>query len=313
MPITTAAPEERSAAFELALRHLGEDIRPARVLNALTLLAAGEINPEGIFVARGAGGLCGVQICVPLPGASGLFWLPKTYPADAALEDQLVHFALDWLGERGTKLAQAFLSPPEGPGGGSLLRCGFREVTSLLFLEHALDRIPSPPAPRLQLYTYVERNRLAFHATLLRTYEGTRDCPELNGVRTIEEIIAGHVGHGNFRPDRWWLALEGNRPVGVAMVSEAPDQDAWELSYLGVVPEARGRGLGRELAIHVLHSAQTSQASKLILAVDERNFPALQLYREVGFLSVGFREVYLKVLDRSLAAPSTTTIRNERS
>jgi mycothiol synthase len=297
--------------MELALRHLGEDIRPARLLNALTLLAAGEIDPEGIFVARGPGGLCGVQICVPLPGATGLFWLPKTHPADAALEDQLVQFALDWLAGRGTKLAQAFLSPQDSPWAGPLLRGGFRAVTRLLFLERVLDRIPARPPMRLHFNTYVEENRHAFQAILLRTYEGTKDCPELNGVRTIEEIIAGHLGQGSFHPDRWWLAFEEGRPVGVAMVTEVPDREAWDLSYLGVVPEARGRGLGRELAIHVLHAAQASHASKLILAVDDRNYPALQLYRLLGFLSVGYREVYLKVLDRSLAAASTTPRQND--
>src|SRR5437868_11639879 len=102
MLITTAAPEEWSAAFELALQHLSADTRPARVLNALSLVAEGSIDPAGIFVARDAWGLRGVQICVPLRGASGLFWLPSTDPTNSALEGQLVQHALDWLRSRGT-------------------------------------------------------------------------------------------------------------------------------------------------------------------------------------------------------------------
>ena len=257
MPITTAAPEERSAAFELALRHLGEDVRPARVLNALSLVAAGEISSEGIFVARGPEGLRGVQICVPLPGASGLFWLPRTRPVDAGLENQLVHFALDWLGERGTKLAQAFLSPEDSPGSGPLLHCGFQAVTRPP-LSRTWPGSVSPPLPAHRDYILVPiRKRIgSFFTRPLCTYEATQDCPELNGVRTIEEIIAGHHGQSGYHPDRWWLACEGNRPVGVAMVNEITDVKAWDLSYLGIVPEARGRGLGRELAGHVLRTAQ---------------------------------------------------------
>jgi mycothiol synthase len=308
MKITTAAPEEWPAAFALALRHLGEDIRPARLLKALELAAAGEIDPEGIFVARAAAGLCGVVVCIPLPGASGLFWLPKTHPPDAALEDRLVRTALAWLRGRGTKLAQAILNALDIPAAGSLLRCGFRLVTRLEYLEHTLAAVPPLPPARLHLITYSEETREVFHATLLRTYEGTLDCPELNGVRTIDEIIAGHIAQGRFRPERWWLALEGDRPIAVVMVTEVQDMEAWDLSYLGVVPEARRRGVGRELAQQVLQAAQTAQAPKVILAVDNRNQPARQLYLDLGFLSVDFREVYLFFWDRPLAEASAETI-----
>jgi mycothiol synthase len=302
MHITTAGPEEWSVAFELALGHLSEDIRPRRVLNALALVAGGDIDPEGILVARDATGLRGVQICVRLPGASGLFWLPKTRPSDAALEDQLVQCALDWLGGRGAKLAQAILSPLDSCHAGPLLRTGFRLVTRLSYLEHLLETIPPPETSLLHYSTYAGDNRDVFHATLARTYEATLDCPELNGVRAIEEIIAGHKGQGNHRPDRWWLAFERERPIAVAMVAEVPDLGAWDLAYLGVVPEARGRGVGRELASHALRAAQAAGAPKMILAVDERNWPASQLYRQLGFVSVDIREVYLQILDRPLVA-----------
>jgi mycothiol synthase len=303
MHITTAAPAEWSAAFELALEHLPADVRSVRVLNALALLAGGDIDPEGIFVARNTVGLSGVAICVLLPGASGLFWLPRTLPADPALEDQLVDRALDWLRGRGAKLAQAFLSPLDRPYACSLVRRGFQRVTRLNYLEHLLQAVPSPAQQQIRYVTYTEKNRHAFHATLLRTYEATLDCPELNGVRTIEEIIAGHLSQGDHRPDRWWLALAQDRPVAVAMATVVPDLQAWDLSYLGVVPEARRQGVGRALAGHVLRAAQKAEAPKMILAVDERNVPALQLYGQLHFTFVDFREVYLHILDRSLAAP----------
>jgi mycothiol synthase len=290
MHITTAAPEERPAAFELALRHLSEDIRPARALNAMTLVAAGDIDPDGIIVARAGSRLCGVLICVPLPGASGLFWLPKTEPVDAALEEQLVQFG------------QVIVHPLDAEFVGPLLKRGFRPVTRLHYLEHLLDRLPSPTTSLLSYSTYSEENRGVFHATLWRTYEGTLDCPELNGVRSIDEIIAGHVGQGHFRPERWRLAFAGDRPIGVAMATAVPDMAAWDLSYLGVVPEARRRGYGRELAIGVLGQAQETHIQKLIVAVDNRNQPALQLYHELGFLSNDVREVYLYFFGSTLVA-----------
>ncbi len=77
----------------------------------LRSMAQGVIDPGGIFVATNENRLGGVQICVPLPGASGLFWLPCSNPSDIAVEEELVQTALDWAHGRGAKLAQAILSP----------------------------------------------------------------------------------------------------------------------------------------------------------------------------------------------------------
>jgi ribosomal protein S18 acetylase RimI-like enzyme len=242
---------------------------------------------------------------VPLPGASGLFWLPKTEPSDAVLEERLVQFGLEWLRRRGAKIAQAMIHPKDAEFVGPLLQRGFRLVTRLQYLERLLDRLPPPTTTSLSYSTYSEENRHAFHTTLLRSYEGTLDCPELNDVRTIDEIIAGHMGQGHFRPEHWRLALDRERPIGVALGTEVPESAAWDLSYLGVVPEARRRGYGRELAVSMLREAQQGQASKLIVAVDERNEPALQLYRELGFLSTDVREVYLYFVERPLATGSS--------
>jgi mycothiol synthase len=293
VPITTATVAEWSSALELALEHLGEDTRPARVRTALSLLADGTLDPEGVFVARAASGLRGVQICVPLPGASGLFWLPKSAPPDADLEDRMVQYGLDWLRRRGTKLAQIMLSRLDIPSVGPLIRTGFRHITQLQYFEHALKTLPQQSASSLNYITYSEGQRGLFQTTLLRTYEETLDCPELNDVRTIDEIIAGLVGQGVFCPERWWLAMAHGQPVAVALLSEISELNAWDLSYLGVVPEARRRGIGREITTHILHYAQSSHCPKMILGVDERNQPALQLYRELGFLYVDSREVYL--------------------
>jgi len=56
-----------------------------------------------------------------------------------------------------------------------------------------------------------------------------------------------------------------------------------ELVYLGLVPEARGRGLGRRLLEHGLALLKGRSERAVVLAVDERNTPAMKLYREAGF------------------------------
>ena len=286
MHIGPATSEEWFAAFELALAH-GDSASGTRALNALSLLAAGEIDPEGIFVARTDTGLCGVQVCIPLRGASGLFWLPRTKPFDPNLETDLARRALAWLKARGTKIAQAILNT--GEDGTALLVAGFRHVTQLDYLEHTLHDI-KPVPHRLKVVPFSVKIEDHFRATLLQTYEGTSDFPELNNRRTMDEILAGHQAQGPFDPQRWWLAFADDEPVAVSLVSKIADLNAWDLSYLGVVPKQRGRGYAHELATRVLLA---TEAERLIVAVDRRNVPARRLYAALGFAFVDSREVYL--------------------
>jgi mycothiol synthase len=302
MRITTATPDDWSAALELALCDLGPCDRSARLAHALNLVAQHVLDPQGIIVARNQAGLRGVQVCVPLAGAGGLCWLPRTRPADAALAEQLVQHGLDWLHSRGTKIAQALVSPADSPGIGPLLRRGFRSITRLNYLDHELIAVPSASQSLISYSTYSPANRALFHGTLLRTYEGSLDCPELNGIRSLDEIIAGHMAQGKFRPEHWWLVYEAERPVGVAMVTEVPDLEAWDMSYLGVVPEARRRGIGRAVTVHALQAAHDARAPRMTLAVDDRNRPARQLYESLGFQSLDCREVYLYFWDVPLPA-----------
>ncbi len=294
-----ARPEERAAALRLLFRDLTSEERERRVGSALGLIDSGELDPEGLFVERGPAGLAGVLVCLPVPGASALFWPPRSVDdADAqAREDRLLQRGLRRARDRGAKLAQSLLSPEEAPMAASLERNGFRHVTRLWYLAHDLELPAARPATpfRLDYLPYREDRPSEFHRTLLRTYEGTLDCPEVSGVRTIEEVIAGHRAQGRFDPDRWWLARDGGRPAGVLLLTEAPESGAVDVSYVGVVPEARRRGFGRALLLKALFEAKAGGAGRVTLSVDARNDPALHLYRGLGFAPYDRREVYLAI------------------
>jgi ribosomal protein S18 acetylase RimI-like enzyme len=140
---------------------------------------------------------------------------------------------------------------------------------------------------------YSDANRQIFHETLARTYDGTRDFPEMNGVRSVEDVLHGHRSAGS-NPARWWLASAGE-PVGVSMLSPSDDGSGLDLSYVGVVPERRGQGFGEELVVKAMAEAKADGAPELTLSVDARNEPALRVYRKLGFEAFEVREVFLKV------------------
>lgn len=289
-----ARPEERAAAFELAFRRWPERERPLRVVNALALAASGEIDPQGILIERCGERIVGVQVAAPLPGSSGLLWLPEI--ADDApdeLASELARAGLAWLRGRGMKVAQAILGEADLPLAGPLFAAGMKHVGRLRYSRHDLAALPDlPMLPQLDLRSLRDLAPEQFARILQRTYEGTRDFPELNDVRTIDEIVEGHRRAGVFRPEHWLSATWDGSPAGVVILTEVPG-GAWDLSYLGVAPEYRRRGVGVRLAHAALRIAQTAGCLELWVGADERNAAALQLYRSLGFEEGPAREVLL--------------------
>ena len=89
-----------------------------------------------------------------------------------------------------------------------------------------------------------------------------------------------------------------SKPVGFAILRSAAEEA--EVLSLGVVPRARGRGVGAALLNAALERLPRRRARALFLEVDGGNTPALALYRRFGFAEVARR--------RSYYAPGTDAI-----
>src|SRR5690606_2604680 len=130
----------------------------------------------------------------------------------------------------------------------------------------------------LRAVTYSPDTHADFAATVQASYEQSLDCPALNGLRDIEDVLAGHRATGDFDPNLWTLLLEHDRPIGVSLLARLPYADSCELVYFGLVPAARGRGLGHLAMQHTLATLARTDLSRLTLAVDANNLPAYRLY-----------------------------------
>jgi ribosomal protein S18 acetylase RimI-like enzyme len=326
--VASARPDEMEEALRLVFNHLPDDDRSKRVANALLLISQGELDPRGITVLRarqrdqtlrrlGAcdprGELLGAMAAILLPGATGLVWPPKavTSRSQRAIEDQLIAHARSWLEGQGARMAQAITPPAETPLIAPLLRNGFTHMTTLWYLRLALEQDEGMRAAPQSL-TELDRNVAflkyspelhgLFQETMERTYQGTLDCPELNGVRNLGEIMQGHREQAHSDPGLWWLMTLHQRAAGVLMLTPVPEWDALDISYLGVVPECRGRGLGRTLTAQAIGEARKARATQVTLAVDSRNAPAWKTYVALGFEAQEPRDVYLAVWNQAEAA-----------
>ena len=81
-----------------------------------------------------------------------------------------------------------------------------------------------------------------------RTYEGTLDCTALDGARDMDDVIDGYKATGVFRRQNWMFVRHGGADVGVLLLADHPAARQWELMYMGLVPEYRGSGWGRQIA-----------------------------------------------------------------
>jgi ribosomal protein S18 acetylase RimI-like enzyme len=102
---------------------------------------------------------------------------------------------------------------------------------------------------------------------------------------TAEEWIEG-VDEDGFRPE--WSVLATVPDLGGAGFVTAAD--GW-IDQVGVVPAARGRGIGAALVMESLTRMRADGADHAWLNVNVDN-PAARLYRRLGFQDRGVRARY---------------------
>ncbi|MFO0796908.1 MAG: GNAT family N-acetyltransferase [Gemmataceae bacterium] len=286
---SAAGPDDLAAACRALASTRPALARADAARRFLDLLRGGEFDPAGLFVTRGAGGTVrGAVLAQTLPGALGILFPPRSHRAADA--DPLLAAALEWLRGRGVKVCQSFAPGGDRTDEPTLARAGFRHVTAVVHLRRERRDEP-PPGGALTVEPVDDANRAAFTAALLASHDGSLDCPELTGTRTAADLLAGFHPPPPARPDWWALARHDGAAVGVVLLEPGTEVGAVELSYLGLVPAARGRGWGAELLRVALRAAGDARA--LTVSVDARNGPARRLYERHGFGEADRREVFL--------------------
>jgi ribosomal protein S18 acetylase RimI-like enzyme len=90
-----------------------------------------------------------------------------------------------------------------------------------------------------------------------------------------------------------FAAWEGEQIVGLAtgLRPGQIDNPGWELVGMWVAPDRRGNGIARNLVTAVCEHARTCGAAQISLWVVEDNDRAIGLYRRLGFLPTGARQL----------------------
>jgi len=227
------------------------------------------------------------------PGRAALLWIPRVADAEAPDAERLLVDLRQWARRNGAVLAQLLLDRTT-PSERRLLRAaGFSHLADLAYLGCTADEFPpGEPLGPLSFEPYDAAQHHRLERAVAQTYQGTCDCPELNGLQRIEDVLEGYRASGQFRPEHWLLARHAGQDVGCLLLADHPDHENMELVYMGVAPAWRGRAFGVEIVRRAMWMASRMRRERFILAVDTRNTPAISVYVALGLRQWQRRVVY---------------------
>jgi ribosomal protein S18 acetylase RimI-like enzyme len=252
-----------------------------------------------VLWAGGVSGTIGGAVLVLFePGNTGLMFLSPRWGAGQTREmGRLVSAAAGEAMQRGVVLVQSFLPVESQEKAQALVSGGMERLCTMVYMQRGFSSMSPGPVDEQDIQ-WIRYDALgdpeAFSAVLLRTYEGSLDCPELTGLLRAQDVLAVHKQTGSFRPDWWWVLRRGRRDVGCLLVNVSAEPETLELVYMGLVPEFRGRRLGRLLLEKVIALGAAGPYQRVRLAVDARNTPARRCYLQAGFAETFRREAFVK-------------------
>ena len=114
-------------------------------------------------------------------------------------------------------------------------------------------------------------------------FGGDDPWPEVAFVREVA------AAHNRYVAARVQDALVGY--AGIARLGRTPPYE-YEIHTIGVDPDYQGRGIGRAMMDRLLAWAEPDAV--VFLEVRTDNEPAIELYRSLGFVTVGLRKRYYR-------------------
>lgn len=313
--VRRALDEEKPEAFKLLNNRPSEAGQSGLVEWGDDSDRPGALSTEGLFVATGiplvddgrashdGPPFVGAVMALMMPGRAAMCWPPgiaaSLKPVErSSLADALLAKVREFAIERQARMVQTFLAPEEKSLAYSFLKNKYHRLTQLSYLLRTVgsQEVP-PPSDALQFVSADRFSEQTLQAVLAESYVDSDDCPELTGIRAMDEITASHRGVDSFDPRWWWLAREGDQWVGCLLLTPLLSFNMVEITYVAVLPGARRKGLGRELVTQSFRAARQLGVDVVTLAVDIRNTRAIRLYESLGFQSWDSREAYLLVLD----------------
>lgn len=301
-PVVSAGPVDDPAGFErvlsLVLAQPGSLRRASRanISSYAAYLQTSQLPAQAFQGLDANRVLRGALLALRLPGKTTIFMLAPPDEMGTSLEGMIEATSA-------ALAAEAALHPHyvqslielNATGKRQVLEAtGFRLLTRLQYLEAPVSGL-SPDDAGVQWRSAVQTDLREFEQAVARTYVDSEDCPELHALRSESDALASHRASGRFSPEYWELCVRGDEVLGCLLAAPLPSAQSLEVVYMGVMPEQRRRGVGRQILARAAWHARRSACQRVLLVVDARNLTAKRLYERCGFRCVSLRDAFLYV------------------
>ena len=292
----------------------GQESNASQFLEEISTPAMSTRSTPDVLVATWDGEhLVGAAWYLAQPGRVGIagsLWLPaQNAPPVVEPGTQLLAAQQEKLVAQGCQLIQSWLPQSTGEAAHRLRQAGLQHVADVDCLvslpHHWPQSVPSLDS-QLHFVGCRSAHQERLKVVLSGTYTDTLDCPEINALRDIEDVLEGYHATGTPRTDGWWILQFDDQDIGCLLLADFPGTGQIELVYLGLIPNARGKGWGRILVRYAQWFTFQAARDQLVLAVDATNQPARTLYSDTGFVAWKQRSVFIKPMTPLLPAPENT-------
>lgn len=149
------------------------------------------------------------------------------------------------------------------------------------------------------------RNRLSFVPFQLSDFENmkevfeqtmieTHDFPQMSGIVSTESILLNYQEQGVFHPELWFFVQVEGKNIGCLLLTDHSNVEQFELSYMGIIPEARGNRYAPQIIQYAFWLARQWKRRLITVSVDSQNEAAVHSYKKCGFRFWNRKSVFVR-------------------
>ncbi|GHT23507.1 hypothetical protein FACS189419_07560 [Planctomycetales bacterium] len=289
-------PAELEPVLKIAFRHLPPQDAAVRIASIIQQFEAGNINLNGIFLAKTGNACISAMYAQRRPDGSVMLWLPSMPEgySPAPFYKELEKYCLN---EK--TFAAVALADRNQPFDETTLREAgqFEFLSDLVYLGVQLS--PSDARFDPQRLTFIPVSEIQEMPTdrlaklTAETYKNSLDFPKLMQIAPVEAVLEGYQFGTLYRPELWFIVQENGNDAGVLLLTDASPEQA-ELTYMGLLNEIRGKGYAGEMVAFAKAVAARQNKVLLLTAADAQNIPACQSYLSHGFKAWDRKKVFAR-------------------
>ncbi|NKE07779.1 MULTISPECIES: GNAT family N-acetyltransferase [Mesobacillus] len=138
----------------------------------------------------------------------------------------------------------------------------------------------------IQLTTLADLTRVETETELYELcVETAKDNPgQYSSLPPFEQWRKEFLPEANSRKEWVFLAIDGDRLIGVSQLFSTEDEGVLYTNYTGILKEYRGRGIAKALKLRSIEAAMKAGAHTLTTDSEEKNAPMQLINRSLGYI-----------------------------